>query len=111
MVSRADLGRKLVTLYGECGIVKDDPLVEPSTLERGYALMNEEVVRFAQRVTVHSVSYAPLVFSEPGGYRVWLYASVVYSGDVDLMNFFGSEEKDAGEFNRGNARTVFQAFL
>ena len=66
------------------------------TLERGFSLMNEYITRFAQQVTLHSVSYTPMMFPEPGGYRVWIYATVVYSGAVDPVDFFNVEPKEGG---------------
>jgi hypothetical protein len=109
MASQNNLGRKLVTLYGERGI-EQTPLENPYTLERGFSLMNEYIARFAQVVTVHSVSYAPMMFPELNGYRVWLYATVVYSGEVDPVDFFNVEPEEMG-YNAGKDQTVLRIYL
>ncbi len=103
------LGRKVVTLYGERGIVTS-LLEDPYTMERGYAQMNENIALFAKKVTVHSVTYAPLMFPEPSGYRVWLYATIVYSGDVDTVAFFSAERNTSG-MNRGESQTALRVYL
>ena len=72
--------------------------------------MNEQITRFASQVTIHSVSYAPLMFPEPSGYRVWLYATIVYSGEIDPVEFFGVE-RNTGGFNREEAQTALRVFL
>jgi len=109
MAPHDNLGRRLLTLYGERGI-EQTPFQDSYTLERGFSLMNEYITRFAQQVTLHSVSYAPMMFPEPGGYRVWIYATVVYSGAVDPVDFFNVEPKEVG-YNTGKDQTVLRVYL
>ncbi|HEU5376051.1 MAG TPA: hypothetical protein VFV38_11465 [Ktedonobacteraceae bacterium] len=87
MAESKELGRKVVTFYGE-RLVESTPLEDALSLERGYSVMNERIAQFAQVATIHSVSHAPLVFPDPHGSRVWLYAAIVYSGTTDPVDFF-----------------------
>lgn len=113
MATSEELGRKIVTLYGERGVEADSVSVNTHSLERGYALMNEQVQRLAKVATIHSVSHAPMMFPERDGFRVWLYTTIVYSGDVDPVDLYNAPRntRETHGWNLGEAQTVVRVYL
>ncbi len=106
--------RKVITLCGDRGWHDPDPdLYSPDSVLRGYRHLNERINRLAQKVTIHSVSYSsePFPGAKPGVPRlIRLFATIVYSGQLDILDEFGDVDSSTGKSRRPD-ETVIQMTL
>ncbi len=78
-------GQKILTVYGQRAYwLNQDMFVQADSINRGYATLTDDVYRIFANATIHSVSYSVVQTppNEHGYVPVWLYATVLYSGDI-----------------------------
>lgn len=103
--------RKVLTMFGERGW--DDNTLDSSSAERGFERINTEINDLATRVTIHSISCSTVLLPESSPVilgRLWIYATILYSGDLDLLEYFGKVDPETGH-QRRNEDTTFRVFL
>lgn len=92
MLARRHEQRKVLTLIGESPWREGsdvDAAYTAVTTNQAFGRMNKEVNRLAQVVTVHSSSSTHVVFRYPGTLSTQrLYTTVVYSGEIDIVDHF-----------------------
>lgn len=91
--------RKVVTLVGERGWHEpDNSDYDEGSVDRGYRSMNADINKLAKGVTIHSVSYSHIIITYGPSARIMrIYATLVYSGNVDLTKVFGKTDYDGKE--------------
>lgn len=107
--------RKTFTIYGERGWGEDE--LDPYSAHRGYQTLNDYINGLSDMIEIHSVSLSSSLVpelvtgyhGEPEKGRLWIFATVVYSGPIDLINYFGTDRWD-GRPLQGN-ETVFRVAL
>jgi len=107
--------RRVITLYGDREWHDPDPSDSNSeSVLRGYRLLNEEINRLAAKVTIHSVSYSSelLPWPKPSQTKhLRLFATLVYSGQLDVRGEFLELMDIAGKSDRRADETVIDVMI
>lgn len=85
--------RKVLTFFGDRGWHDDNGGYTEGSVVRGYRRLNEYINRLGTVVTIHSVSCSHVVLPDNFG-LVRLFATIVYSGNLDIIDYFGAMDSD-----------------
>ena len=55
------------------------------TIGSGHLRINHYINKMAEKITIHSVSYSDAIIMEVPNEEYWLFATVVYSGDISRI--------------------------
>ena len=96
---------KVLTFFGDRGWHEDNGGYTEGSVNRGHRRLNEYINRLGTVVTIHSVSYSHVILPDNSG-LVRLFATIVYSSDLDVIDYFGAI--DSNGKSRKSDETVIE---